>query len=74
MKIKNLNGFEWDTEGHSLRFVYPFVEMMKALIIKSYVDRNTFKTKFSLTNGEFEELLGMAEKTINEDEFIKTWL
>jgi len=67
MKKKSLSGqIEWDTNGPALRFVIPFIYMVVQLRTFRHVDRDIFKERYSLTDSEFDDLVGRAEEFANE--------
>lgn len=58
-------GLKWNDESHALRFVSPFVEMVKMLEANRHIERNDFMSRFSLTEEEFNALVGRAEEYVN---------
>lgn len=67
MKQKTVCGLEWDDEGPSLRFVLPFANMLIFLKTCRHIDRAFFKNFYSLTDMEFNDLVGEAEKFVRDE-------
>lgn len=65
MKNKSISGqVEWDDEGIALRFLKPFAQMLFYLKSNKHIDRVNFIHTYSLTNSEFNDLVGYAEQTL----------